>query len=314
MMSTFGPETGAMEGVVDATARTLSFDPRLQPPDRGDQSGGRIERGLYYIGRLVVCVYSPALFALVIGLGFLWFYRRGRGGWLVGLIVLGQGAFVVTAVPPLDERFILTLAPALILPALLGWKELPSRGRPFFAALAVLIGLCVAADFHVREVSNTVPRPAPEVGLQAPSAGLGLNSSWEQRGWSRRDRRREVRRDFRERLWAEVERVAAKRIGIVGGPLVDPFGDDNWWRYRALLGEVEGSWNQRGSLMFVELCSPGPPPDVDIVLATDSRIDDAESPWCPVAGDWQPGRRVAGDRQHRGAVVWNKVLQSKLEE
>ena len=111
MMSTFGPETGAVDGVVDAAARTLSVDPWLQPPDRGDQSGGRFERGLYYIGRLVVAVYSPALFALVIGLGFLWVHRRGRGGWLVALIVLGQGAFVVTAVPPLDERFILTLAP-----------------------------------------------------------------------------------------------------------------------------------------------------------------------------------------------------------
>lgn len=304
MMSTFGPETNAADAMAGAASRTLSRDPWLQAPDRGDRSGGRVERAVYYASSLATAMYSPLVFLLVLGLSVLWVRRRGPGGWLVGLIVGGQGLFVVAAVPPLDERFILTLAPTGILTAILGWRVLPRSWQAGVAAAAVVGGLAVAADFHLREVDPEALRPDPEVGILAPSAGLGLNSSWEQRGWGRSDRSRLGRLSYRERLWAQVEEARAQEVGIIGGPLIDPFGDTNWWHYRALLGEVEGTWGRQGALHLIELCQTGDAPQVDIVIASDTRVGSVASPWCPAAGAWQPGRRVAGDDQHRGAVVW----------
>ena len=239
---------------------------------------------------------------------------RGRAGgpgrWLVALVVGGQGLFVVAAVPPLDERFLLTLAPALLLPALLGWKKLPPRVQPWAAGTVIAIGLLVAADFHLPEVNPDELRPPAEVGMLAPSAGLGLNSSWEQRGWGRSDRAREPRLHYRAQLWARVEEASAQRIGIIRGPLIDPFGDTNWWHYRALLGEVEGTWGRQGALELVDLCVDGTIPDVDIVIGSDARIGSIAAPWCDAQGDWKPGIRIPGDNQHRGAVVWLPVTKA----
>ena len=302
MMGTFGPEKTPLASVGAAALRTVRSDPKLQAPDRSERSGGRLERLGWYLKGLLFAVWSPLGLLVMLPLAGLWAWRKGPGGWLVGLTIGGHLAFVVLAVPPLDERFVLPLAPALALGAALGWDRLLGGWRVGVGGAAVAVGLWIAADFHLGE--DVALNPQTTAGVDEPIAGLGLTSSWERRGWGRADRRRPERLDFRERLWAPVEEVGARRVGIIGGPLVDPFGDSNWWRYRALLGEVQGTWTREGGFELVELCEPGEPPTVDIVLAADTRVTPLDAPWCPVSGSWAPGRRIEARGERVGAVVW----------
>ena len=302
MMGTFVPDQDPVGAVGAAAMRTVQADPRLQAPDRSERSGGRLERLGWYSHRLVFAVWSPLGLLVMLPLAGLWAWRRGPGGWLVGLTIGGHLVFVVLAVPPLDERFVLPLAPALGLAAALGWGRLPDRWRLGAGCAAVAAGLWIAADFHLGEDPNLDPRTT--VGSDEPIAGLGLTSSWERRGWGRADRRRPARLVFREALWEPVDQVDARRVGIIGGPLIDPFGDTNWWRYRALLGEVQGTWDRQGGIELVELCGPGGPHSVDVVLASDSRVSPIDQPWCPVAGPWQAGQRIPAAGHRVGAVVW----------
>jgi hypothetical protein len=304
MMHTFGPEDDAAAAMGEAALRPLRADPKLQAPDRSDRSGGRVERLGWYLRGLLFAVLSPLGAVVLLGLALPWLLRRGPGGWLIGGTVAGQLAFCVLAVPPLDERFVLTLAPALALAAALGWGELDGpRLRAATAAVAIAAGLWIAADFHLGE--DVALDPQTTVAMDEPLAGLGLTGSWERRGWGRADRRRPTRLAFREQLWALVEQTGAQRIGRIGGPLIDPFGDVGWWRYRALLGEVQGTWAGQGALELVALCGPGAPPAVGLVLASASRISPIDQPWCPVAGSWAAGVELPGEGQHVGAVAWH---------
>ncbi len=311
MMGTFVPDEDPLDSVGAAARRTLQVDPQLQAPDRSERSGGRLERLGWYGRRLAVAVWSPLGLLVMLPLAGLWVRRRGPGGWLLGLTVTGHLAFVVLAVPPLDERFVLPLAPALPLAAALGWDRLEGRWRPGVAAVAVLAGLWIAADFHLDEDPTLDPQTT--VGVEEAHAGPGLASSWERRGWGRADRARDPRLAFREALWSAVDEVDARRIGIVGGPLVDPFGDTNWWRYRALLGQVQGTWDLDGGIELIELCAPGELPAVDIVLAADTRVTPIDRPWCAVAGSWRPGQRIEAEGAAVGAVVWLPTPVSGLD-
>jgi hypothetical protein len=309
MMGTFVPDEDPLGSVGAAALRTVQVDPRLQAPDRSERSGGRLERLVWYARALVVAVWAPVGLLVMLPLAGLWAWRRGAGGWLVGLTIGGHLAFVVLAVPPLDERFVLPLAPALALAAALGWDRLPDRRWRLGAGLvAVAAGLWIAADFHLG--GDPTLDPQTTVGVDEPIAGLGLASSWERRGWGRADRQRAPRLVFREQLWDAVDAVEARRIGVIGGPLVDPFGDTNWWRYRALLGEVQGTWNREGGIELVPLCGSGEPPQVDVVLAAHTRVTSIDSPWCPVAGEWAPGWLAVARPPAVGAVVWYPIEPS----
>ncbi len=216
------------------------------------------------------------------------------------VIAGGHVAFVTLMVPPLDERFLLTAAPALMLAGVLGWTRSPHRAA---AGAAAIVGfLAVAVDFHTGDASALDPQTT--IMMDEPSAGFGLRGSWERRGWGPAGRSRPSPHPLREDVWAAVGAVHAKRVGVIGAPLFDPFGDRWWWRYRARLGEVDGTWKRQGELKVVHLCKGGDPPDVDVIIASDARVQPIDRPWCPAAGDWAPGRRIAAPPPTVGAVVW----------
>ncbi|MCP4872749.1 MAG: hypothetical protein GY898_29000 [Proteobacteria bacterium] len=307
MMGTFGPNEDPMGSVGEAAARSLKADPKLQAPDRSDRSGGRLERLLWYGKSIVVAVLAPAGVLVLLGLLIV---ARGRElpwrklAFLGVPIVGGHVAFVAFIVPPLDERFVMTLAPALGLFGAAAWCALEGRGRAIAGVASVAVLLGVAVDFHTGDDPSLDPQTT--IMMDEPSAGLGLVGSWERRGWGRSDRRRPQPYQLREDVWAIVESVSAQRVGIIGAPLFDTFGDRWWWRYRARLGEVQGTWGRQGELDVVWLCGDGPPPSgpVDVVVAADTRVTSIDQPWCPVDGDWDPGLRVAAQPPHVGAVVW----------
>ena len=302
MMHTFGPEDDPTTAVGTAARRTISAQPLLQAPDRSDRAGGRLERTGFYVAALVLTVLAPAGTLVVLGLGVPWVRRGARGAWLIGATVVGQVGFAALAVPPLDERFVLAAGPALTLAAALGWTTLTPRQRVVTGAVAVAVGLGLAADLHTGDASAVDPRST--VVTREPTGVIGLTSSWERRGWGRFDRRRPSRADFREALWAALEPARAERIGLIGGPIVDPLGDDWWWRYRSRLAEVEGTRGVQGPLEVFPLCGAEAAPELGAVVASDSRITSIERPWCEAEGAWGSGVRVPAAGPAVGAVVW----------
>jgi hypothetical protein len=194
-----------------------------------------MERLGFYPTRLATTVLSPVGAVLVVVAWVRMVRQRQSGSLFVGLLGLGLLAFVVLMVPPLDDRFILTLAPGLALVAGLG---LVGSGR--LGTLAVAAMLFVSADAHLW------PSAGPKAdGDRWPQSRegrvfvprLGMSSSVDRRGWSRSADHRSDKTALREALWETL-------VGCGGGvvatadKLISPSGDLNWWTYRRVLAEV----------------------------------------------------------------------------
>ena len=183
----------------------------------------------FYAAWTVRSVISPAL--AVLALPALLFWGRWRdGGWLIGGTIVGQLLFVVGAVPPLDERFVLTLVPMLALAAGLGIARMGRRTGMTLSALTVAVGLSVSWDFHFGQ---------PGVFLLAePDWRLdhwrkaGLSSAWNvDGGWARGDAPGQDCGALRERLWDLVQGCGLEVVGI-GEREAPILGDGYWWSWR----------------------------------------------------------------------------------
>lgn len=171
----------------------------------------------WYGARLVVAVLSPLAALALARLAISW-WRAGRpGAGLVGITVIGQVAFLLAMVSVRDERFLLTLAPALVLLGALGWARTSDR-RLDVALLAVLAGLAV--DLHL-------------------GPGMLTGDSVEQRGWAAAARTANDHPERREAAWALLERWPTDRIALPGG-IVD-VGDIWWLRARAAQARLQGA-------------------------------------------------------------------------
>ena len=189
-------------------------------------SGGTLAIGEAGIGSLgwyavhgVLAVLSPIGAILLAGLAWRW-WRSGRTGvGLVGAVVLGHLAFLVVMVSVLDERFLLTLAPALVLAASLGWSALPggARQRSGVAISALLSG--VAVDMHV-------------------GPGWLTGDSVERRGWARAATTPDDEPARRAAAWRLVQDCGVQRLGVPGG--IADSGDVWWLRYRSALARLNG--------------------------------------------------------------------------
>jgi hypothetical protein len=181
-------------------------------------------RLFWYPAALVRSVLSQSGAVLVVA-GLVVWLARSRKGWpFVALIVGGQWLFCVTVVGPLDERFVLTLVPALVLATGLGWGTLPVPWRRGTAAVAAALALVIGLDFHFG-------------GLD-----LGPQSSFEQRGWARGEDVAPAELELREALWGALGDCIDRKVGLVEG--VSEEGDVWWLRYR---GELAGAWGQPGA-------------------------------------------------------------------
>ena len=201
------------------------------------------ERLSFYPGRLITTIFSPLLMIpLVVGIGVWW--RSGRPGMGLALTtIVGQWVFCLLLVPPLDDRFLLTLAPVLTLIAALGWMGLEVRIRRFANPMVCVAALWVAGDFHLRS-PKTELHLDPSTPLSDEQNGvawrerIGLSSSVYLRGWTRSDEIQPDRSALREQLWDAVRLCHAP---VVAGPsaLLTAWGDSNWWAWRDLVARTD---------------------------------------------------------------------------
>ena len=197
------------------------------------QSGVLVDRIGFYAARLVHAGLSPAL-AVVWGVWWVPWARAKGPGLLAGMVsavpVMG---FVVVLLPPLDERFLLSLLPGLALAAGWGRASLATAVRAWTDRMVVVVALVVAADFHL-----------PPRGATLPS-WLRAESSVDRRGWGRRDEGPPVREALRTALWSTLNTCPWRAISGTD-LLIDPTGDLNWWghqtRLAALRGDPSWSW------------------------------------------------------------------------
>ncbi|MEC8425513.1 MAG: hypothetical protein VX000_17125 [Myxococcota bacterium] len=199
----------------------------------------------FYPTRLIATVLSPTL--AVAGLPLLFAWLRDRApGWPI-LVVGGATtfAFILLLVPPLDERFLLTLAPAFGLSAGLGGAALPGRPRSIAAILGMLASLAVAADFHLRPTTVPLHDQAGQLRDDALDGRRlvlrpGAGSSWDLRGWARSDTARRDRTRLRRALDRRLSSCASADLEARDPGVLTAAGDDNWFAYREALAAVEG--------------------------------------------------------------------------
>ncbi|MBJ95894.1 MAG: hypothetical protein CMP23_15640 [Rickettsiales bacterium] len=211
------------------------------------------ERLRFYGLRSLSSVFSPGICALFL-LGTLLWLAFSRRGWpLIVATVLGQSAFLLLRIPPTDERFLLTLAPAIALAAALGWAHLPKQIQTISAALFIGLSVAVAVDFHLIKGDGQGPSRALGVEELDELLRWGLSDSSDQRGWARRDQQRDDHEMQREQLWSELHdcqnevlQVASERslVSDIGAR-----GDLYWLRYRSRLAELEEGAPRRRVLL-----------------------------------------------------------------
>jgi len=266
------------------------------------------ERLSFYGIRAVTSVFSPGLLAITLLLTAVWALRSRRGWPLILITLVGQAAFLLLRIPPTDDRFLLTMAPALVLAAALGWERLGLRPRQVVGALVIGLGLAVAIDFHSADPADIQP-PARALGQEELGDLLlwGLNDSADQRGWARRDRQRDNRDAARESLWGQLSGCRADVIKVASERSVvsdhSARGDLYWLRYRALLDHLEEERPQRRILLS---CDEAHGDETEVALSAVRPDTRARRPRCIAATGWKLEGLVRPDPDSREVAIWSR--------
>ncbi len=234
---------------VDAVMSILAGLPTLFDPGRHLSA----EPFAFYSIRGVFCFLSPPIAALLALLFAVWLWRS-RVAWpLLVTTVLGYLVLFTVVIPTLDERFLLTPAPVLIVLVLLSWRLLPRVLGALFAITYVSLALWVAWDFH-----HTPVNPEPGMGRDAALAGegeffriweevdlerrgLGLQSASDaQWGWMRLDQPQPVYLRLRERLWDQLIACRADAVLVEDQLTGTGMAEGLWWAYRNELARLRG--------------------------------------------------------------------------
>ncbi len=182
---------------------------------------------LFYAERLPTTILAPAIAFPVIAAFVFWLVADRRGAAFLATSVVPVVAFVVGLVPPTDERFLLTVVPAMAVPVAMA-AERSHRNRRIAAATAC-VALVVAVDFHTGfgDTADT-----PETSGQRVPPRWGLSTSIDRRGWARADDLPDARTDTRDAL---VRLLASQQYPAVTGAdqLLTAAGDLNWWTFES---------------------------------------------------------------------------------
>jgi len=297
------------EAATDATAVELLAH-RLDALEVGDLA--------FYPLRLATSVLSPALALLLLALLLAW-GRAGATG--ASLAVVGVGGlllFLLVAVPPLDDRFVLPAVPALVVLGAMGFDALGSDRRRWVGPLVLGVALAVALDFHFAPstpltTAFDVLAEREDNSPRTTVRGLGAGSSVGHRGWVRADEAGPSRRLFREVLyqritWCRPSCLGARRERTLSGRTDDLAwsGEEEWWKYRSVLDGL----TDRGpaELSFTTSCptslAPLRPCEADLVI---ERVVPGEPPWLPGclrADDWVYVGIVVDPAEEMDASLW----------
>ena len=305
-----GPKSGGLGGlIVSSLIGLASPQPEL---------GARL---LFYAGTTVAGVLSPLGATLALG-GLVAWWRQGRLGWpLLAVVIGGHAAVLLLLVRPADERFVLTGIPVLVVAAVLAWQGLAPRVRARVGVFVVSALLLVAADAHL----GWPPLGAPAADIKAidgggPIAsqtlrlrGLGMASSFQGRGWYRRDEVPPVRAGLRRATWAWLVACSPEIVrAAVDGPTIHEEGDQQWFGYRSALAAWRG---EPGGLAFRGLGCEGPVGRARTVWLTRA-IESGNQlpPPCPEDADWTMLDVIEDPGGGPGVAAWSGVGAARCED
>ena len=244
----------------------------------------------WYGVQSITTVLSPLFAVPVLALAVWGAIRRPRLLTLAGLLICGQLLFLLLWIPVIDDRFLLTSLPALLVLAGVGFGALPQRWRWAAGIAAVTCGLWVASEFHL-----AFP-PLPAAGWEATPGGswdapplrgwgIALGDSVEQRGWSRRRTSADNRGEVRERLWTAVAGCRPTTVLIPDAPVeASPAGDVYWLDYRSMLASMK---DRELLIDFAERCEESGQADLALLAAPKQGDPQACAP-----GDWVEVARI----------------------
>jgi len=210
-------------------------------------------RVVAYLFRSVTAIFSPLL-ALLVLLGTWRWLISARQGWLLfGFGALANVVFLTFLVPPSDERFLYPLAPALVLPAVLGWATAGARVRAAVSAAWVAISLAVIWDVHHGQPSIFNQPWETQLVPDYRGRGVSLDSGDPAVGWFRADQaaNRRVFYPARERLFDYLLSCGGETLAVTQGALQD-HADITWWKYRVMLEQLQPGETGFADLLSVE--------------------------------------------------------------
>ncbi len=255
----------------------------------------------WYGVQAVTTVLSPLFAVPVLALAVFGAVRRPRLLTMVGILLGGQLLFLLLWIPVIDDRFLLTSLPALLVLAGVGFGDLP-RGWWWPAGVAVAAcGLWVAAEFHLSfpPLPSTAWEASPGDGWDAPPLrgwGIALGDSVEQRGWSRARTTPDDRREVKDEVWEAVASRRPRVVLIPDAPVeAAPAGEIYWLDYRSMLasmGDPELLFD------FAEGCQEAGSADL-AVLAAPTEGD----PEACVPSDWTEVARIRASEQW-DVTIW----------
>lgn len=238
--------------------------------ERGLLLGSRFsaDKLVYYGVQGVTTVVSPLLTVPLVVLAVMG-ARKHRAAVLLAVVsIAGQLVFLALWIPVIDERFLLTSVPALIVLAALGLDGIERR-LPVAIGVAVL-GIWVAAEFHtgLPILPATNWEATPGTTWDAPPLrgwGLAAGDSEEQRGWSRAATTQDNRDEARDAIWAWVAAARPEFVLIPAASAeASPAGELYWLDYRSMLAGMRDA-----ELMFELDVDCGMLEEADVVIVGD---------------------------------------------
>jgi hypothetical protein len=221
-----------------------------------------LEALYWYPLHLLFSFLSVPVTILLLAAALPWLRRRGPELPLLLWAAAGHVFLLYAVFSSLDERFLLTLGPALLLPPLFGWWSLPPLPRRLFAALFVVTSLGVAWDFHrslrepelsegstASDATTTAGRVWDEIDSQR--RGMGLQSSTDRQwGWMRSDALRPSYFQSRELVFEQLQQCGAHVVLAQEELTLDGFGESFWWEFRRLLAGLQDQPSPESILGF----------------------------------------------------------------
>ncbi len=243
--SAFGMKQSALQavlGIIDGL-------PKLFDPARHLST----EPFAFYSIRGVFCFLSPPLTILLSALFILWLLRSRNSWRLLACTVIGYLCLFTVVIPTLDERFLLTPGPVLLILCLIAWARLSPRTAGSVALLYIGASLWVAWDFHHQPDSGDVGEgvgPEPDINgefqriwreVSLERSGIGLQSASDaQWGWRRMDDEQPIYLRLREPIWRELGRCKASAILVEEQLTRTGLAEGLWWAYRNELARLQG--------------------------------------------------------------------------
>ncbi len=242
----------------------------------------------FYSIRGVFCFLSPPLAVLLALLLVAWISRSRQAWPLLAATVLGYLILFTLVIPTLDERFLLTPAPVLIVLAMLGLQRLPRALAGVIGISYIATALWVAWDFHHTEYDDNpgVGRDVQVAGegefhriwqeVDLERNGLGLQSASDaQWGWMRYDQPQPTYLHLRERLWDQLILCDARAVLVEDQLTETGMGEGLWWAYRnelARLREDRAFMSIQGFSDSISDIFTGDSVEVDDLIAEDQVV------------------------------------------